>query len=365
MKITGQLLKENREKKGISISEVAIATKINVKTLQAMESGDLDNLPPKTFLRGFVRAYSNYLELDAESVLNTFYEEMGSTKPKAVGPINSTNATTTDSGVSTPVKTKTSPDEADEAINPRTSITARIIVITAILLVVVLIVIVKKKMESYEKETIVETPSNITSITKNENDANGTAAVTASPVPSESPNGSASSSPSPSPSASSSASPSPTATPIVAAVVATPTATPTPTPTPTPKPTATPTPVPTATPTPTPKPTPIPTPSPTPAPTPKPTATPAPSPKPSPSPKASGKAQDIIIEALDSVSVDVTIDNEAAKHYELKGEQVQSIKAGRKVVLKFSDGGAVNLIVNGVERGVPGDLGKPLRVELP
>jgi cytoskeleton protein RodZ len=65
------------------------------------------------------------------------------------------------------------------------------------------------------------------------------------------------------------------------------------------------------------------------------------------------------------VSVEVTIDNEAPKKFDLKGEQVQSIKAGRKVVLKFTDGGAVNLIVNGVERGVPGDLGKPLRIELP
>ncbi len=53
------------------------------------------------------------------------------------------------------------------------------------------------------------------------------------------------------------------------------------------------------------------------------------------------------------------------KSIKLKGDQVQSIKARKKIVLKLSDGGAVNLIVNGTERGVPGDLGKPLRIELP
>ncbi|MEK7356380.1 MAG: helix-turn-helix domain-containing protein, partial [Bdellovibrionota bacterium] len=84
MKITGQILKENRERRGISVNEVAIATKINVRTIMAMESGDVDKLPPKTFLRGFVRAYASYLELDVESLLNTFFDEMGSTKPKAI-----------------------------------------------------------------------------------------------------------------------------------------------------------------------------------------------------------------------------------------------------------------------------------------
>ena len=84
MKITGQILKENRERRGISVNEVAIATKINVRTIMAMEAGDVDKLPPKTFLRGFVRAYATYLELDVESLLNTFFDEMGSTKPKAI-----------------------------------------------------------------------------------------------------------------------------------------------------------------------------------------------------------------------------------------------------------------------------------------
>jgi len=73
----------------------------------------------------------------------------------------------------------------------------------------------------------------------------------------------------------------------------------------------------------------------------------------------------VIIEALDSVDVEAVIDDEPAKPISLKGDQVQSIKARRKIVLKISDGGAINLIVNGTERGVPGDLGKPMRIELP
>src|SRR5690606_27665080 len=104
MKITGQILKENRERKGVSLSEVATATKISHRTLAAMEEGDLSQLPPKTFLRGFVRSYASYLGLEIESVLGTFQDEMGSTKPKASKVATENSWTKSQSG------------EADEAI---------------------------------------------------------------------------------------------------------------------------------------------------------------------------------------------------------------------------------------------------------
>lgn len=353
MKITGQLLKENREKKGISISEVAIATKINIKTLQAMEAGDLERLPPKTFLRGFVKAYATFLDLDPESTLNTFFEEMGSTKPKTVTPPTETPGAGTVPGAPTlPTRAKNTPKEADQAINPKTSLAVKAGVVAGILLVVILIVFVKKKMESYEKEAVVETvPSGISSLNNETKPPEGEGVV---PPAGSSPTPAATASPSPSPTPSTAA-----AVPVVAP-------TPTPAPTPAPKATPAPTATPAATPKSTPKPTPVPTPTPAPSPTPKPTATPKPSPTPgaSPTPKPA-KAQEILIEALDTVQIDAQIDDEPVKKYSLKAEQVQSIKARRRVVLKFSDGGAVNLIVNGTERGVPGDLGKPLRIELP
>lgn len=346
MKITGQILKENRERKSISLSEVAISTKINVKTLQAMEAGDAENLPPKTFLRGFVRSYAGYLGLDVESVMSTFQDEMGSTKPKSALP---------DEAQESAGRTKGNPQEANDAINPRSSNAVKAGVVAMILVVVVLIFFVKKKMENYEKETVVENPAELAQIATNATNAPG--ATTAS-----------------SPIEDLHASPPPlTLAPTPAQVLATvPTAVPTPQPTPTPMATSTPAPTPKPTPTPTPVPTPKPTPEPTPRPTPAakavapPTATPStagatPTPKPSPA----GRPQEVIIEALNGVEIDASIDDEGVKHFSLKGDQVQAIKARRHVVLKLSDGGAVNLIVNGVEKGVPGDLGKPARIELP
>ena len=327
MKLTGQILRENRERKSISINEVAIATKINVKTIVAMEAGDVVHLPPKTFLRGFVKAYATYLELDVESILNTFFEEMGSTKPKPPESV-----ATTPRGNSA---------EADRAINPKTSPAVTIGAIAGILLLVVLIVFFKNKMENYEKESVPATPP-----------SGMVALPVAAAVPGASPVAS------PGATATPGGTPSASATPanglaVLPMTSASPSATPKPTPSPTPVPTETATP--------------------RPSPTPKATATPAadlkpvaadasPTPKPSATPKPA-KSNEILIEALNDVTIDATIDGESKK-ISLSAGAVQTIRA-KKVLLSISDAGAVNLTVNGNDRGVPGDLGKPKRVSLP
>ncbi len=85
MKITGQILKENRERRGVTLNEVSLSTKITIKTLTAIEDGNPMNLPPKTFLRGFVRSYAIFLGLDPDEILKTFQEEMGSTVLRPAG----------------------------------------------------------------------------------------------------------------------------------------------------------------------------------------------------------------------------------------------------------------------------------------
>lgn len=93
MKITGELLKSERINKSLSIQDVAYALKLHPKMITAIEAGDLSELPSKTFVRGFVKGYSDYLKLNTEDVLKQFQEEMGHTFPvpksasHSVGPL--------------------------------------------------------------------------------------------------------------------------------------------------------------------------------------------------------------------------------------------------------------------------------------
>ncbi len=75
--------------------------------------------------------------------------------------------------------------------------------------------------------------------------------------------------------------------------------------------------------------------------------------------------QEVIVEALDKIEVEYTIDGGATTKVLLSPEQVYAFKATKNIKLRISDGGAVNLFYNGSDRGVPGDLGKPVNLSYP
>lgn len=65
----GEFLRQQRERRGASIEQVASATKINVRMLHALESDQFGDLPAKPFVRGFVISYTRFLGIDAKEVM--------------------------------------------------------------------------------------------------------------------------------------------------------------------------------------------------------------------------------------------------------------------------------------------------------
>ncbi len=68
MKDIGNFLRESREERGISLIEVEKDLKIRKKYLQALEEGNVDAIPGKTYLIGYLRNYSKYLGIDEENI---------------------------------------------------------------------------------------------------------------------------------------------------------------------------------------------------------------------------------------------------------------------------------------------------------
>jgi cytoskeleton protein RodZ len=65
----GENLRREREMRRISLEEISETTKISVRFLEALENEEFASLPGGIFIRSFIRTYSNYLGLDAESVM--------------------------------------------------------------------------------------------------------------------------------------------------------------------------------------------------------------------------------------------------------------------------------------------------------
>lgn len=68
----GQMLREARETKGISLAEAEAQTRIRQKFIAALEAEDWDVLPNEVTTRGFLRKYANYLALDETTVVRQF-----------------------------------------------------------------------------------------------------------------------------------------------------------------------------------------------------------------------------------------------------------------------------------------------------
>lgn len=70
----GEELKRERELRGISLKEIANATKINMRFLRALEEDQLNMLPGKFFTRSIIRTYAKYIGLEEDAALNKYYE---------------------------------------------------------------------------------------------------------------------------------------------------------------------------------------------------------------------------------------------------------------------------------------------------
>ena len=69
----GRLLRDQREARGLSLSEVEKSLRIRRSHLEAIEDGRFDKLPGAAYIPAFLRAYSAHVGLDAEKVLTAYH----------------------------------------------------------------------------------------------------------------------------------------------------------------------------------------------------------------------------------------------------------------------------------------------------
>jgi cytoskeletal protein RodZ len=68
----GSKLREARERRGITLRQIANATKISISALEALERNDILRLPGGIFSRAFVRSYAIEVGLDPEDTIQEF-----------------------------------------------------------------------------------------------------------------------------------------------------------------------------------------------------------------------------------------------------------------------------------------------------
>ena len=78
----GQILKQAREAKGLSLQAIHAATKIPMDILRALEEGYTVRTLTPFYYRGFVKIYAQYLGIDLISILGDYHPEQLPTSSK-------------------------------------------------------------------------------------------------------------------------------------------------------------------------------------------------------------------------------------------------------------------------------------------
>lgn len=72
----GEQLRKAREAKGLSISDIEKATKIQSRYLEAIENNDFDKLPGDFYVRAFIRQYAQIVGLNGKELLSQYQGEV-------------------------------------------------------------------------------------------------------------------------------------------------------------------------------------------------------------------------------------------------------------------------------------------------
>ena len=76
MKTVGQILSIGRNSKNLSISDISIELKISKSIITDLENDNIKNNPDIIFNIGHLRSYSNFLELDTDTVIKKFKDQV-------------------------------------------------------------------------------------------------------------------------------------------------------------------------------------------------------------------------------------------------------------------------------------------------
>jgi cytoskeleton protein RodZ len=75
IKQIGQQLREARQAKSLTLNQVSREIRIRTRYLEALENGNLGELPSAVHVRGFLRSYADFLGLSAEELLDTLRQQ--------------------------------------------------------------------------------------------------------------------------------------------------------------------------------------------------------------------------------------------------------------------------------------------------
>lgn len=85
----GALLRAARERKGLSLQDVADGLNLKPRIVEALEQERYEQLPPRTFIKGYYRSYAKLVDVKDYDVLAALDRQLPEASPSPLGSISS------------------------------------------------------------------------------------------------------------------------------------------------------------------------------------------------------------------------------------------------------------------------------------
>ncbi|HOD50813.1 MAG TPA: helix-turn-helix transcriptional regulator [Candidatus Hydrogenedentes bacterium] len=72
----GDELRERREARGLTLTETYKRVHIPIRYIEALEQSNFEELPEPCFVKGFLKSYCAFLDLNAERFINLYHESV-------------------------------------------------------------------------------------------------------------------------------------------------------------------------------------------------------------------------------------------------------------------------------------------------
>ncbi len=84
MQTVGEVLRAEREKRGMTVKDIEAATSIRALYISAIENNKFSIVPGEVYLKGFIRNYANYLGLNGQEMVEIYRKSQNPPAPVIV-----------------------------------------------------------------------------------------------------------------------------------------------------------------------------------------------------------------------------------------------------------------------------------------
>jgi cytoskeleton protein RodZ len=88
--LAGEIFKQRREALGLDLREISNTLRIKYAYLKALEDGDMANLPPEVYVKGYIHEYAKVLNIDPEPVISSYMQLISQPEPAQSKPSGET-----------------------------------------------------------------------------------------------------------------------------------------------------------------------------------------------------------------------------------------------------------------------------------